>query len=140
MRAVVERTGVASSALRFYEDQGLISSVRTAGNQRRYHRHMVRRISLIKVAKRLGISLDSVARAFAGLPHDRKPTMKDWQRISRTWGAELAARRRELERLEEELTGCIGCGCVSMSRCILLNRDDRLGEEGPGPRRLLGDD
>lgn len=136
---VAKRTGVAPSALRYYEELGLITAQRTSGNQRRYHRHMIRRISLIKLAKRFGISLESVGEAFAGLPHDRKPTKAEWERISRAWGAHLAARRREIEQLEAELTGCIGCGCLSTSKCRLLNPDDALAETGSGARLLLAE-
>ncbi|GAA1381993.1 redox-sensitive transcriptional activator SoxR [Kitasatospora putterlickiae] len=133
---VARRAGVAASAVRFYEDQGLIASERTAGNQRRYHRHVLRRLSLILVAKRLGIPLAEVAEVFTGLPADRMPDKRDWERISRRWAALLAARRREIERLESELTGCIGCGCLSLRRCRVLNPGDALGADGPGPRRL----
>jgi len=133
---VSRRTGVAVSALHFYEAQGLISSHRTAGNQRRYPRHMIRRISLIQVAKRLGIPLRSVAQVFASLPPDRRPTKREWERIARLWADELSARRTALDRLQAELTSCIGCGCISMSTCRLLNLNDELGAEGPGPRRL----
>ncbi|MFE7193573.1 redox-sensitive transcriptional activator SoxR [Kitasatospora sp. NPDC057541] len=133
---VSRRAGVAASAVRFYEDQGLIASERTSGNQRRYHRHVLRRLSLILVAKRLGIPLAEVAEVFAGLPADRMPDKRDWERISRRWAALLAARRREIERLESELTGCIGCGCLSLRRCRVLNPRDALAADGPGPRRL----
>ncbi|MER8100345.1 redox-sensitive transcriptional activator SoxR [Kitasatospora sp. NPDC127121] len=134
---VARRAGIATSAVRFYEDQGLISSERSPGNQRRYRRHVLRRISLILVAKRLGIPLSEVAEVFTGLPEDRMPGKHDWDRISRRWAEQLRARRAELERLEEELTGCIGCGCVSLRRCRVLNPGDELAAEGPGPRRLL---
>ncbi|MGW2543648.1 redox-sensitive transcriptional activator SoxR [Kitasatospora sp. NPDC001574] len=137
---VARRAGVAPSAVRFYEDQGLIASERSAGNQRRYHRHVLRRLSLILVAKRLGIPLAEVAEVFEGLPADRMPDKRDWERISRRWAALLTARRREIERLEQELTGCIGCGCLSLRRCRVLNPQDSLGTDGPGPRRLLDDE
>ncbi len=132
------RTGVAVSALRYYEDLGLIASTRTAGNQRRFARHMLRRVSLISVAKNIGIPLDDVREAFASLPLDRMPSQEDWQRASQTWKRQLEARRQRLERLEYELTGCIGCGCLSMKACRLLNPDDALAAAGPGPRRLEG--
>lgn len=132
------RTGVAPSALRFYEELGLIAAVRTGGNQRRYPRHMLRRVSLIAVAKRLGIPLDDVRDAFAHVPLDRTPSHEDWQRASRQWKRRLEERRRGLERLERELTGCIGCGCLSMKACALLNPGDALGTAGAGPRRLEG--
>ncbi|MFC7375773.1 redox-sensitive transcriptional activator SoxR [Brachybacterium sp. GCM10030267] len=130
------RTGVAVSALRYYEDLGLIASVRTAGNQRRYARHMLRRVSLITVAKRLGMPLSEVHEAFGDVPMERTPSHADWQRASRRWKSQLEERRRGLERLEHELTGCIGCGCLSLRACALLNPDDALAATGSGPRRL----
>jgi len=133
------RTGVAPSALHFYERLGLIASTRTPGNQRRYPRHMLRRVSLLVVAKRLGIPLDDVREAFDELPCDRAPSQDDWQRASTRWQRTLEARRRGIERLERELTGCIGCGCLSMEACGLLNPGDALADEGSGARRLEGD-
>lgn len=130
------RTGTAVSALRYYEDLGLIASVRTSGNHRLYARHMLRRVSLISVAKNLGIPLKSVQDAFRSVPLDRAPTHKEWQVASRRWKQELEQRRRGLERLESELTSCIGCGCLSMKACTLLNPDDALGTTGQGARRL----
>jgi MerR family redox-sensitive transcriptional activator SoxR len=130
------RSGVATSALRYYETLGLIAAERTDGNQRRYARHMLRRVALIAVAKRLGIPLADVHDALSSVPLDRVPTHAEWQRASRLWRATLHERRRALERLEEELTGCIGCGCLSMRSCALLNPDDALGADGPGARRL----
>jgi MerR family redox-sensitive transcriptional activator SoxR len=132
------RSGVAISALRYYERLGLISAERTTGNQRRYPRHMLRRVSLVTVAKRLGIPLSDVQAALSEVPLDRVPSQSDWQRASRSWKAMLEERRRALERLERELTGCIGCGCLSLRSCALLNPDDALGAEGPGARRLGG--
>lgn len=136
---VSRRTGVAASALHYYEQLGLIVSTRTSGNQRRYPRHMLRRISLILVAKRLGISLADVQEVFATLPADGRPTARDWRRMSRTWQAQLAEKKHEIEKLQRELTGCIGCGCLSMTACRLLNPEDELGEHGPGPRRVYED-
>ena len=134
------RTGIAASALRFYEELGLIASLRTGGNQRRYPRHMLRRVSLISVAKRLGIPLTDVQAVFETVPLDTTPSHADWQRASRRWKKQLEERRLGIERLERELTGCIGCGCLSMKACGLLNPDDALGDDGVGPRRLgLGD-
>ena len=133
---MVRRTGVAASALRFYEELELIAAVRTAGNQRRYARHMIRRVSLISVAKRLGIPLSDVQDAFEDLPRDATPSQEDWQRASGRWKRTLEERRRGIERLEEELMGCIGCGCLSMKACGLLNPDDALAGGGSGPRRL----
>lgn len=130
------RTGTAVSALRYYEDLGLIASVRTGGNHRLYARHMLRRISLISVAKNLGIPLKSVQDAFSSVPLDRAPTHKEWQVASRRWKKELEERRRGLERLESELTSCIGCGCLSLKACPYSNPDDVLGAVGPGPQRF----
>lgn len=130
------RTGVAVSALRYYEELGLIASVRTAGNQRRFARHMLRRVSLVSVAKGLGVPLSDVQEAFSSVPMDRTPSHTEWQRASRLWKKQLEERRRSIERLEYELTGCIGCGCLSLKACALLNPDDALAATGPGPRRL----
>ncbi|WP_436698712.1 redox-sensitive transcriptional activator SoxR [Nocardioides sp. BYT-33-1] len=136
---VAQRAGIATSAIRFYEKQGLISSVRTAGNQRRYPRYVLRRIGIILAARRFGIPLEEVAEIFGGLPEDRMPNKRDWTAISRRWHARLAARRHEIERLEAELNGCIGCGCLSLNTCRLFNPEDQLAAEGPGPRRLPWD-
>jgi MerR family redox-sensitive transcriptional activator SoxR len=136
---VSRRTGVAVSALHYYESIGLIQSQRTSGNQRRYPRHMIRRISLISVAKHLGIPLADVDDALRDVPMNRPPTEDDWRRASTRWKAQLEARRAELERLENALVGCIGCGCLSMKACSLVNPHDALAATGPGPHRLLGD-
>ncbi|MFI7644212.1 redox-sensitive transcriptional activator SoxR [Nonomuraea sp. NPDC049400] len=133
---VGRRSGVAVSALRFYEDQGLLTSTRTAGNQRRYPRHVLRRVSLISAAKRFGLPLSDVKTALAALPADGAPTADDWKRASRVWKELLEERRRALDRLIHEINGCIGCGCLSMKACALLNPGDVLAETGPGPRRL----
>lgn len=133
---VASRAGIAPSAVRYYEQQGLIAATRTAGNQRRYPRHVLRRIGIIVAARRFGIPLSELQEVFAALPHDRMPGKADWRRISRGWHDRLEARRRELERLEEELIGCIGCGCLSLGTCRVLNPGDVLAEEGPGARRL----
>lgn len=137
---MTRRTGVAASALHFYESLGLIASTRTPGNQRRYARHMLRRVSLITVAKRLGIPLADVQGAFADVPLNETPSHADWQRASRRWKRELEKRREGIERLERELTGCIGCGCLSMKACGLLNPDDALASRGAGPQRLREDE
>jgi len=134
------RTGVAPSALRYYENLGLIAAARNTGNQRRYARHMLRRVALLTVAKRLGIPLADVQVAFASVPLDRTPTHEEWQRASRAWKAALEQRRRTIEKLEKELTGCIGCGCLSLRACWLLNPEDELGRTGTGARRLDVDD
>ncbi|MGV9265921.1 redox-sensitive transcriptional activator SoxR [Kitasatospora sp. NPDC003701] len=133
---VSARTGTAVSALRFYEELGLIASERDGRNQRRYPRHMLRRVALISVAKRIGIPLQDLQEAFADVPLDRPPSHDEWQRASRGWKRRLEERRQTIERLEAELTGCIGCGCLSMKACALLNPSDALAEDGAGPRRL----
>lgn len=130
------RSGVAPSALRYYEELGLIAAERTGGNQRRYARHMLRRVALLTVARQLGIPLDDVRETLQHVPMDRTPTQAEWEHAARAWRHDLQQRRRRLERLEHEITGCIGCGCLSMRSCWLLNPDDALGEEGPGARRL----
>ena len=137
---VAERTGIAPSALRFYETKGLISSERTDGNQRRYHRDMLRRISFIKVAQNVGLSLEDVAAALATLPDRRTPTKEDWSRLSRSWGPVLDEQIAVLQRLRDKLDGCIGCGCLSMKTCHLYTPDDAAASLGPGPRWVLTDD
>ncbi|MFG1855867.1 redox-sensitive transcriptional activator SoxR [Actinomadura geliboluensis] len=134
---LAERSGVAVSALHFYESKGLISSRRTAGNQRRFSRDTLRRVSFIKVSQRVGIPLGDIRDALATLPEERTPTVADWARLSELWRGDLDARIRQLERLRDDLTDCIGCGCLSLKKCALANPYDRLGDEGPGPRRLL---
>jgi MerR family transcriptional regulator, redox-sensitive transcriptional activator SoxR len=134
---LASRSGVAVSALHFYEAKGLIQSRRTSGNQRRYHRDTLRRVAFIRVAQRLGISLGSIRDALAGLPDERTPTHKDWAQLSATWRSELDGRIEQLQKLRDDLNDCIGCGCLSLDRCRLSNPGDVLGEEGPGPRRLL---
>lgn len=133
---VSRRTGVAVSALHYYEQLGLITASRTGGNQRRYPRFMLRRISLVLVAKRLGIPLADVADVFTTLPADGQPSSRDWHRLSRRWQSTLNAKKQEIDRLQHELTGCIGCGCLSMKSCRLLNPDDTLAERGAGPVRV----
>ncbi|GAA5127880.1 redox-sensitive transcriptional activator SoxR [Pseudonocardia adelaidensis] len=134
---VAARSGVAVSALHFYEEKGLISSRRTSGNQRRYPRETLRRVAVIRVAQRVGIPLRMVKDAFGTLPDGRTPDRDDWARLSAAWCAELDTRIDQLTRLRNSLADCIGCGCLSLDRCLLRNRDDRLGEQGSGPRRLL---
>ncbi|MEW9554995.1 redox-sensitive transcriptional activator SoxR [Nonomuraea sp. NPDC050783] len=131
------RAGVAVTALHFYEEKGLIRSRRTAGNQRRYPRDTLRRVAFIRVAQRVGIPLRMVGEALAGLPEERTPNREDWARLSASWRAELDTRIEQLTRLRDRLSDCIGCGCLSIDRCVLRNPDDRLGDEGTGPRRLL---
>jgi MerR family redox-sensitive transcriptional activator SoxR len=134
---VAARSGVAVSALHFYEEKGLISSRRTSGNQRRYPRETLRRVAVIRVAQRVGIPLRMVRDAFATLPDGRTPDREDWARLSAAWCEELDTRIDQITRLRNSLADCIGCGCLSLDRCLLRNRDDRLGELGSGPRRLL---
>lgn len=134
---VAARSGVAVSAIHFYEARGLIHSQRNAGNQRRYARDVLRRIAVIKVAQRLGISLASIQTALAELPEGRTPTVADWARLSKRWKAELDERIHQLMELREQLGDCIGCGCLSIKACKLRNPLDTLSEEGAGAR-LLG--
>lgn len=134
------RSGVAPSALRFYESRGLISAERTTGQQRRYPRAMLRRVAFVRAAQRVGLSLEDIGAALATLPHDKTATRADWERLSRSWHGHLASRIAELRRLESSLTGCIQCGCLSLRRCALFNRDDAAAARGPGARVLLGDE
>lgn len=125
------------SALHFYEKEGLISSRRTGGNQRRYRRDVLRRVSFIRVSQQLGIPLRDIKAALDTLPRDKAPTKADWKRLSAGWREQLDARIGQLQRLRDDLTGCIGCGCLSLRSCRLYNPSDILGDAGPGPRRLL---
>ena len=136
---VARRSGVAASALRFYEEKGMIASDRAGGGQRRFPRHVLRRIAFIVFAQRIGLSLDEIAVELAKLPGNRAPTGRDWQRLSGTWTSRIDARIAELERLRAGLTQCIGCGCLSLERCQLSNPGDRAARLGPGARYWLGD-
>jgi MerR family redox-sensitive transcriptional activator SoxR len=127
------RSGVAVTALHFYETKGLIQSTRNAGNQRRYPRAMLRRVAVIKMAQRLGIPLAEIASALGELPNDHTPTAEDWQRLSARWREDLNRRIDEMVRLRDQLDGCIGCGCMSLKECPLRNRQDHLADAGPGP-------
>jgi MerR family transcriptional regulator, redox-sensitive transcriptional activator SoxR len=131
------RSGVSVSALHFFERQGLITSTRTAGNQRRYRRDALRRVAFIRIAQRVGIPLKEVAAVLALLPENRTPTREDWARVSACWQAELDRRMRHLQQLRDDFTGCVGCGCMSIDRCPLINPGDELGRLGAGPRRLI---
>jgi MerR family transcriptional regulator, redox-sensitive transcriptional activator SoxR len=133
------RSGVATSALRFYESRGLIAAERTSGNQRVYARPTLRRVAFIRAAQEVGLTLDEIGTALAALPTDRTPVKRDWERLSRAWRTRLDERIADLERLRDTLTGCIGCGCLSLRTCKLLNQADRISTNGPGARYLLGD-
>ncbi len=135
---VAKRSGVAVSALHFYETKGLIKSWRNAGNQRRYPREVLRRVAVIKVAQRLGVPLADIANAFQGLPEARTPTAADWNKISDIWRAQLDQRINGLIKLRDQLDGCIGCGCLSLKVCPLRNPEDKLAEQGTGARLLSG--
>lgn len=132
---VSQRSGVSVSALHFYERKGLIHSMRTAGNQRRYHRDVLRRLAVIRVAQRVGLPLEAVASAFATLPENKTPTRAEWAKMSVSWREELEARITQLQLLKDQLTDCIGCGCLSLQRCRLSNPDDALADQGDGPQR-----
>jgi len=136
---VARRSGVASSALRFYEERGLIGSERAGSGHRRYPRPVLRRIAFIVFAQRVGLTLQEIAVELAKLPPDRAPRRRDWARLSRTWSSRIDQRIAELERLKAGLEGCIGCGCLSLDRCRLANPDDRAARLGPGPRYWIGD-
>lgn len=135
-----KRCGVATSTLRFYEQRGLIRSYRTAGNQRRFHPSMIRRISVIRVAQNLGLTLDEISEALKSLPDERTPNKKDWEKLSSQWGIMLDERIKSLQNLRNNLSGCIGCGCLSMKSCKLVNPDDQIASHGAGPRFLLDED
>ncbi len=135
---VSRRSGVASSALRFYEDKGLIASERAGSGHRRYPRAVLRRIAFIVFAQRIGLTLDEVGAALAKLPEGRIPRRGDWARLSSTWTKRIDQRIAELQRLRAGLTECIGCGCLSIDRCALANPADRAGRAGPGPRYWFG--
>ena len=136
---VARRSGVAASALRFYEERGLIASERAGSGHRRYRRAVLRRIAFIVFAQRAGLTLEEIGAELAKLPPDRAPTRKDWSRLTTTWSARIDARIDELERLKAGLTECIGCGCLSLDRCQLANPGDRAAASGPGPRYWVGD-
>jgi MerR family transcriptional regulator, redox-sensitive transcriptional activator SoxR len=136
---LARRSGVATSALRFYESRGLIASSRTNGRQRRFARPTLRRVAFIQAAQRVGLSLEEIATALHTLPERRTPTKADWALLSRSWKSLLRSRIEELETLQTRLTSCIGCGCLSLKTCGLLNVNDRAAKRGSGARYLLGD-
>jgi MerR family transcriptional regulator, redox-sensitive transcriptional activator SoxR len=138
--ALSERTGVATSALRFYEAEGLLHAARTDGGQRRYARDALRRVSFIRVAQQVGLSLGEIADVLASLPDGRTPNQRDWERLSNSWRPRLDQQIATLERLRDKLDGCIGCGCLTLKVCALYNPDDRAAVHGVGARYLLGDE
>jgi MerR family redox-sensitive transcriptional activator SoxR len=137
---VARRTGVATSALRFYEERGLITSERAESGQRRYRRDAIRRVSFVLTAQRIGLSLEEIATALDRLPSRRTPSRRDWSRVAADWMPLLDERIAALEQLRSRLDGCIGCGCLSLDTCALHNPDDTAAVQGSGPRYLLGDD
>lgn len=136
---VAARSGVAVSAIHFYETKGLITSWRNSGNQRRYHREVLRRIAIIKVAQHTGIPLASIREALITLPQERTPTASDWRKLSAKWKAQLDERINQLTQMRDQLSQCIGCGCLSLRDCPLRNPWDELSKEGSGPRLLAPD-
>jgi MerR family redox-sensitive transcriptional activator SoxR len=136
---VAARSGIAPSALRFYEAEGLIRAQRSSGGQRRFHRDVLRRIAFVRVAQRVGLSIQEIRDALATLPSARTPTKEDWARLSRAWRPRLDEQIATLERLRDRLTSCIGCGCLSFKACALYNPSDAAARLGAGPRYLLGD-
>ncbi|WP_433388706.1 redox-sensitive transcriptional activator SoxR [Micromonospora sp. KLBMP9576] len=131
------RSGVAPSALRYYERLGLIRAERTGGNQRRYARTELRRVAFVRISQQVGISLEEIREALDSLPASRTPSTEDWARLSATWRARLDEKIRLMTKLRDDLDGCIGCGCLSLQRCTLYNPGDSLGGEGPGARLVL---
>jgi MerR family redox-sensitive transcriptional activator SoxR len=138
--AVSDRTGVAQSALRFYEAEGLIHATRAPSGHRRYARDVLRRVAFIRIAQQVGLSLEEIRAALATLPDNRTPTQHDWERLASSWRPRLDRQIAVLERLRDRLVGCIGCGCLSMSACRLVNPHDQVAARGPGPRYVLDDE
>ncbi len=134
---VADRTGLSVSAIRFYEDKGLVEPIRSLGGQRRYLRSDIRRLSFVLIAQQLGLSIGEIAEHLSRLPQGRTPTASDWTKISNAIRGRIDARIAELERTRDRLDGCIGCGCLSLKKCRLYNPDDRAGLKGPGPRHLI---
>lgn len=135
---VAERSGLAASAVRYYEKAGLVHAERTAGNQRLFRRDVLRRLAFIRIAQRVGLTLEEIVEALSQLPVSRAPNAKEWQQLSRGWRQRIDERIEILEALRSGLTSCIGCGCLSLRTCVLANRDDQAGRSGSGPR-YLGD-
>lgn len=136
---LAERAGVSVPTLRFYEEQGLITSTRNAGNQRRFQRHMLRRVAMVRAGQRFGLSLAEISAALSWLPMDRPPTKRDWARVSRAWHERLTERIEALTAVRDKVTSCIGCGCLSLAACPLYNKDDALAADGSGAQRLPDD-
>ncbi len=134
---LAERSGVAPSALRFYETKGLIASIRTNGNQRRYQSAMLRRIALIQVAQSIGFTLEEITEELSTLPMNQTATKRDWERVAKKWQGQLDSKMAQIKSLQENLTGCIGCGCLSMQKCQLLNPEDILHDQGQGAQRIV---
>lgn len=134
---LAERSGVAPSALRFYETKGLIASIRTNGNQRRYQSAMLRRIALIQVAQSIGFTLEEITEELSTLPMNHTATKRDWERVGKKWQGQLDSKMAQIKSLQENLTGCIGCGCLSMQKCHLLNPEDILHDQGQGAQRIV---
>lgn len=134
---LARRTGLSVSAIRFWEEKGLVEALRTRGGQRRFLRSDIRRLSFALIAQQLGFSLEAIRVELAGLPRGRTPTLADWNRISRGFRRQLDARIAAMERMRDRLDKCIGCGCLSLRKCALYNPDDRMAAEGPGPRYLV---
>ncbi|NAW56363.1 MULTISPECIES: redox-sensitive transcriptional activator SoxR [unclassified Vibrio] len=132
-----ERSGVATSALRFYETKGLIASIRTSGNQRRYLMSMLRRIALIQVAQSIGFTLEEITAELSGLPMKQTATKRDWEKVAKKWQKDLDKKMAQIQSLRANLTGCIGCGCLSMKKCQLLNPEDTLHQQGQGAQRII---
>lgn len=130
---LAERSGAAPSAIRFYEERGLLHATRTSGNQRRYEQATLRRLAFIRTAQRVGLSLEEIGEALSTLPDSRTPTKADWSRLSRTWRPRLDEQIERLRRLRDDLDGCIGCGCLSLKKCALTNPGDQVAPRGPGP-------
>ncbi|UWZ98385.1 redox-sensitive transcriptional activator SoxR [Vibrio splendidus] len=133
---LAERSGVSPSALRFYETKGLIASIRTNGNQRRYQSAMLRRIALIQVAQSIGFTLEEITEELSTLPMNQTATKRDWERVAKKWQGQLDSKMAQIKSLQENLTGCIGCGCLSMQKCHLLNPEDILHDQGQGAQRI----